>query len=340
MSKVIICIHGLGNKPSPKVLTDWWEKSIREGLFGIGKYTLSPKIEMIYWADVLHEKPLDESITDKENPYYLEERYIPAKQNHSEGKSHTRRKLWDYIEKKFDDIILDNYFSNNFSAISDLIIHKYFSEFEIYYSEDLTIKDGKKQPVKQIIRDRVLSILNKHVNDQIFLIAHSMGSIIVYDVLTLLLPKLNIDTFITIGSPLGFPAVKNKIASEQNLTDYKNEMLITPMGITNHWYNLSDKEDEITIHPELANNFRPNENGVKPVDIIVNNNYEINGNGNPHKSFGYLRTPELSRILYKFMIRNKSKLTLKILNITDYLYSKIILPSESGSKEKSKSLKD
>ena len=32
MSKVIIGIHGLANKPEQKVLTNYWKKSITEGL--------------------------------------------------------------------------------------------------------------------------------------------------------------------------------------------------------------------------------------------------------------------------------------------------------------------
>ena len=39
------------------------------------------------------------------------------------------------------------------------------------------------------------------------LIAHSMGSIIGFDVLTFLATDIKINTFITIGSPLGLPVI-------------------------------------------------------------------------------------------------------------------------------------
>ncbi len=32
MPKVIVGIHGLANKPKKDILTDWWEKSIKERL--------------------------------------------------------------------------------------------------------------------------------------------------------------------------------------------------------------------------------------------------------------------------------------------------------------------
>ena len=31
MAKVIIGIHGLANKPTEKLLKDWWKSSIKEG---------------------------------------------------------------------------------------------------------------------------------------------------------------------------------------------------------------------------------------------------------------------------------------------------------------------
>ena len=48
---------------------------------------------------------------------------------------------------------------------------------------------------------------------------------------------------------------------------------------------------------------------VIPIDFLVVNNYEINGKRNPHKSYGYLRTPEFSNILNDFI--QTEKLTLK-----------------------------
>ena len=35
-------------------------------------------------------------------------------------------------------------------------------------------------------------------------------------------------------------------------------------------------------------------------DFVVNNDYQIDNKFNPHKSFGYLRTPEFSEVLQKF----------------------------------------
>ncbi len=323
MSKVIICIHGIGNKPTPKLLTGWWRKSIVDGLNGMGKFIFKPGIRMIYWADVLHDRPLDERITDPDNPYYLSESYTPPVNNLFGARQTLKNKFFNLIEQEIDKILLNEDMSVNFSFIHDLIIHKYFKELEIYYSGDLVDKNGIRQPAKKIIREKAAAVLRKHKSDQILLIAHSMGSIIAYDVLSSMAQGIKIDTFITIGSPLGFPVVKSKTAAEQHIKNNAAKKLKTPECITGSWYNFSDYEDKIAMHHNLAEDFEANSLGIKPVDIAVKNSYEINGNRNPHKSYGYLRVPELSEALYSFLIKDKSKLAVKFLEAANFVYSKI-----------------
>ncbi len=59
MSKVIIGIHGLGNKPNRETLNDWWIEAINEGFKKAGRENLSIPFELVYWADLLHEYPLN-----------------------------------------------------------------------------------------------------------------------------------------------------------------------------------------------------------------------------------------------------------------------------------------
>ena len=305
MSKVIIGIHGLGNKPSKKTLEEWWIKSILEGLEGIDKNKINFNFELIYWADVLNEKPLDETIIDREDPYYLEEKYNPAPGNLNPKEHRIRKKILGFLEKQMDKIFLNEDLSINYSFISDIIIHKYFKELEIYYTEECYDSENIKCAAKDIIRKRAVEVIRKYKKQEIMLIAHSMGSIIAYDVLTFILPEIKIDTFVTMGSPLGLPIIMSKIASEQNMKVHMKEKLKTPPGVKRNWYNFSDLEDKVAMNYNLEDDYNENALGVKATDIIVNNNYEINGERNPHKSYGYLRTTEFSKVLYEFLIRKK-----------------------------------
>ena len=58
MAKVIIGIHGLGNKPPKSVLEEWWKLSIEEGFKKMGKPISPFKFELVYWADVMYNLSL------------------------------------------------------------------------------------------------------------------------------------------------------------------------------------------------------------------------------------------------------------------------------------------
>ena len=51
----------------------------------------------------------------------------------------------------------------------------------------------------------------------------------------------------------------------------------------------------------LADDFDANSKGVLVFDKLVNNTYRKGKKINPHKSFGYLRTPELTYALKEFI---------------------------------------
>lgn len=315
MSKIILGIHGLGNKPSKVVLEDWWNKAILEGLAGIGKYIFNPKFELIYWADVFNEKPLDEKTYD--------EKYTPAPLNSTTEVKPTHKKILDFLQKQLAKIFLNEDLSINFSFVSDLFFHKYFKEVEIYYTKNCPDKNKINYAAKDIIRDRVIETLKKHEKDEILLIGHSMGSLIAYDVLMLTFPGLKINTFVTMGSPLGMAVIIRKIAAEQNIKINKTTKLKTPPGIQRYWYNYSDPEDKVALNYNLANDYDENTRGIKVIDIVVHNNYEMNGKRNPHNSFGYLRAPEFSNVLYEFLVSGKMKPTRWLLDISNNIYARL-----------------
>lgn len=306
MAKVIIGIHGLGNKPSKETLQNWWKESMLEGLKNTNHDFKFPKFELIYWADILNEKPLDETITNEKHPLYLKDKYIPGKHNNNFVEHPTRKKILDWFDEAADKIFLNDDMTINYSFIPDAIISNYFKDLEAYYENEKITLNGFTYFAREQIRNNVIKALMKYKNDDIFLIAHSMGSIIAFDILTFNLPKLKINTFVTIGSPLGLPFVRSKIAQEKKVALNNSHKLKTPHGVRKNWFNFSDLEDLVAINYSLKNDFDENKLGVKAVDFIVNNNYEIDHEKNPHKAYGYLRTPEFSNILLEF-IQQKEK---------------------------------
>jgi len=77
MAKIIIGIHGLGNKPPQEILYSWWEKSIQEGLSSAGiKRKLCP-FELVYWAGHIYPEPLQPAEKNPESQKYITDPYIP-----------------------------------------------------------------------------------------------------------------------------------------------------------------------------------------------------------------------------------------------------------------------
>ena len=297
-AKIIIGIHGLRNKPPRRILKRWWKKAIKEGLRTAGHRRTFFRFELVYWADILHHKPLRPREKNPDHPRYLESPYIPAKDHKTHKPSRLRRRVLDLLEKQLDKLFLKEDLSFDLSGITDKIITRYFEDLDTYYNETPVVKRGKKASARELIMQRLSRTLTKHRRKHILLIAHSMGSIIAFDVMMPSERDYSIHTFITVGSPLGIPAVIKKSLSGQKKPEQKAR---TPDCIVHEWLNYTDLKDRVAFNYNLKDDYGPNRHGIRPVDHAVYNNYENNGKRNPHKSYGYLRTPELSRKIYAFL---------------------------------------
>ncbi|HKJ67456.1 MAG TPA: alpha/beta hydrolase [bacterium] len=309
MTKIVLGIHGLGNKPPRQTLGLWWRAAIREGLRNRAYVHPLLKFELIYWADILHPQPHDPQEEDEENILFLCEPYVPADDfAHREIDYHRKRWL-DYIEEKMDKLLLKADMSINFQSLTEAVLSRYFQDLEIYFHDEGNDSFSRAaNRARELIRQRVAKVLQRHRTKEILLIAHSMGSIIAYDVLTQMMPEVKIDTFITIGSPLGLPVVMSKVFAEQQDQMEFLKKPVCPENIKKQWYNLSDLEDLVAINYNLADDYQPNSRGVRAQDMIVHNNYHINGERNPHKSYGYLRTPECARAIHFFHLGHRNRM--------------------------------
>jgi len=151
---------------------------------------------------------------------------------------------------------------------------------------------------RDVLMDIQARSLESARNRKTLLIAHSMGSIISYDVLRNLGEKqdaYDIEHFVTIGCPLGLPHVKINIQEERK--HRPGEALRTPTVVSKSWKNFADRLDPVAFDPHLSDDFATNDRGVVVADDLVSNDYVKPGSDdrNHHKSYGYLRTPELSR---------------------------------------------
>ena len=302
MRCIVIGIHGIGNKPSPRLLSKWWEKSIYEGLKKHNYRSQKFKFVMVYWANLLHKTPLDPKVTDRDDPAFMNEKYLPESQPIIEPTGF-RQKAIEYLENYYDKLIVKGILSLDNKKLTELFIHRHMKDLESYYSPKYIEVNGKKLLARDAIIERLADTLWKHRKKKIFLVAHSMGSIITHDALIKNIPEVKIDTLVSIGSPLGQRYIIDVYQKELKETSLNK--FIVPECIKNGWYNLADLEDQVAINHTLSKIYVNNSAGLGISDKIVRNNYRYNGLNNPHKSFGYLRTPEFSQILSSFLAREE-----------------------------------
>ena len=305
MSKVVIGIHGLGNKPPMDLLAKWWKEALLEGLRKNNRSAKDFNFELVYWADILHKTPLNLDETNTESEYYISEPYRPEEDKTEREKLSFRKKALEYLEKYTEKILIDGVLSLNIPSLTDLFIHRHLRDLEEYYSETYTNINNKNRLVREVIIERLVEVLKKQRKKKIFLIAHSMGSIIVYDALRTFSDQIKVKMLVTIGSPLGQRYVVNKIKSE---SQNDNKTLTIPENIVGGWYNFSDEEDQVAINSELSKIYQENSSGIRINDIMVQNNYKISEIRNPHKSYGYLRTPEFSNVINSFLMHRRFNL--------------------------------
>ena len=255
-----------------------------------------------------HPVPLDPNIQDKEDPLYIDEPYTRGQEAKKEETSSFLKELMEYIDNQVDKIFLNDDMSLNFKNVTDKVIHHFFSDLEAYYGENCVPAIDQDCSARASIQDRLIRKLEQYRGYRIMLIAHSMGSIVAYDVLTELGGKFPVHTFITIGSPLGFPVIVGRIPAGLGYGNHPGSpKQRVPENITNSWINISDIRDKIALDHTLGDDFGANSRGLRVKDIYVRNDYEVDGDPNPHKSFGYLRAPEMAEIINGFIEGGRSR---------------------------------
>ena len=131
------------------------------------------------------------------------------------------------------------------------------------------------------IRDEIHRIVSKELTEApAVIIGHSLGSIVAYDVLCTDRRALQVPLFVTVGSPLGIPAVRTKLLP-----------LRFPSPPLGAWYNAFDARDCLALYPLDKDNF--------PVTPAIENYSGVrNPTNDRHGIVGYLDDPKIAeRIL-------------------------------------------
>lgn len=108
-------------------------------------------------------------------------------------------------------------------------------------------------------------------------VAHSLGTIVAYRVLSALAGKVDVRGFMTLGSPLGLSTVRKHLTPPLGM----------PAGVVN-WFNAFDQRDVVALQPLDATTWN-----IMP--LIENYNEINNFTANRHGISGYLDDVEVAR---------------------------------------------
>jgi hypothetical protein len=120
------------------------------------------------------------------------------------------------------------------------------------------------------IQAKIDAIIDKAIsNERCIVIAHSLGTIVAYNVLSKHFPRApEIPLFLTVGSPLGIRAISARL----------QKPLANPPGVT-RWVNARDPRDVVALHPLDSNYFNilPAIEDFSGVDNFTENRHSIEG---------------------------------------------------------------
>jgi hypothetical protein len=166
-------------------------------------------------------------------------------------------------------------------------------------------KSDYSSVVRSCLRQKICDALDR--DDRILLVSHGSGSILTYDVLWQLshLEEFSekysgkkIDSWLTLGSPLGDSMVRRKLLGAKNKGRDKY-----PCNVVT-WQNVAAEDDHQCHDNTLADDFSPmlKQRLVSSIrDYKIYNMAVRYGKSNPHSSLGYYIHPRVTQIIVEWL---------------------------------------
>jgi hypothetical protein len=287
MTGHVTFIHGIGNQPAPDRMLRIWKRALADGGDGVDLDVFGVTSSLIYWADVMYEKNTDES-PDQESMIFegvgpndipdIDETYL---QTADEGE----RAFIEAFSETFhldadEDIPVPDIADVDVEAAYQLEavplpwalkkplmrillrdVHHYL--FNTMHSP----REGMAYRVQDEIRERFLAATSGVSSRPHVVMAHSMGTVITYDVMKRVEESSRVDAVITLGSPLGLSEIQDQMRPEYTTQDGFPDKV-------EDWSNFSDRLDPVCgADPKIANDYRRKGTEVISDGIVKNDGW-------------------------------------------------------------------
>jgi len=328
--KHLILIHGRSTKPAEEEKRKLVTTALKHGLDRVDKTgglsrRLRPndvKFTFVYYGDIANQKMLEKNpklkkkliATDPKHgtPCEPVEQYLEPLQELFAVTSQTKAAYKRFLKEERDLRGLDNLASMvswvaNLTGLSDNLIKAATADMGAYLME---------RKVGSAVRERLAGPLKKALlaNEDVCLVAHSMGCIVSYDVLWKLSQMSEyrdiqqcgnkVSDWITLGNPLGEPGVRKNLYDAREHDDGKY-----PRDIVKRWLNIPARDDFVSHDNTIEDDFREmGRDGYDYVDSIkdhpeVYTFWNTDKGTNPHKFYGYLDNKSVAGKIARWMRR-------------------------------------
>jgi hypothetical protein len=153
---------------------------------------------------------------------------------------------------------------HNAGSVSQSFIEKFMRDVYLYTSQP-----GVQDAIDNLVAEKI-------DESPCVIVGHSLGTVVAYHILRTDRRALNVRAFVTVGSPLGIRAIRDRFRPIGFPTKIKT------------WYNAFDLRDVVALYPLDAANF--------PVNPSIENYASVlNATDNRHGIVGYLNDPQVAK---------------------------------------------
>lgn len=271
----VIFIHGISNMPEPGTLQSLWENAFsteNRNNPGLEIGTYGANVELVYWSDVLYSEYAKSRSGAESSAISLEI------SNAVQGESPSLERVssdWGSSVARTLDLDFEELSASTGSPLSYTDEDKFsaamaeaiplpwplkkplmraFIRDAHHYLFDIehSPRPGESYHVRQELRRRFVSKVAKARKDgPVIVVSHSLGTVIAYDCLKNVSECPEVQSLITVGSPLGMSEMQDKLVPGYTSTDgYPHEKVI------GEWYNVYDPLDIVSrADPVLRNDY-------------------------------------------------------------------------------------
>lgn len=291
----VILIHGRSQQGKDRIqLQRLWEESLARGFEGAGVTPASDvRYYFPYYGDLLFDESrklaevANDAVRERGEAAPVSAEELAFKQAILVEAAHSHGITDAQIADEARELVAERAWFNTAPVLAVLRLLDRLPNVAALSIELLT-RDVWHYLTDRGLRLRVNSIVATTIPEEepCIVVAHSLGTIIGYNLLMDRKMRTNVRAFVTLGSPLGIAAIVTRLPSD-------NPPRKAPEGVGG-WFNARDPQDAVALAPIAPAMF-------SGTPAVTNFEGVVNRSDNQHGIADYLSDPTVARFIHEAM---------------------------------------